>query len=59
MTIFILTFLFMLAVIAIMAVGVVFGRASIKGSCGGSKGGSCLCIRKCAKKRRLEMAEKF
>lgn len=48
----------MIAVIAAMAIGVVFGRGSIKGSCGGASGGNCLCIKKCEKRRRLEMAEK-
>ena len=58
MTIFLLTFVLMVVVIAVMAVGVVFGRDSIKGSCGGAGGGNCICIKKCAKRRRLEMAEK-
>lgn len=62
MTIFILTFVLMIAVVAVMAVGVMFGRGGIKGSCGGVNGGSCVCIKKhikkCAKKRHLEMAEK-
>jgi hypothetical protein len=33
---FIVTFAFMLLVIVIMAVGVIFGRNAIKGSCGGA-----------------------
>ncbi len=57
MTLFIMTFVLMIGVVAAMAVGVIFGRDSIKGSCGGAKNGSCVCIRKCAKKRRLEITE--
>lgn len=58
MTLFLFTLGFMLVVIALMAIGVIFGRNSIKGSCGGVGGGNCVCIKKCAKKRRMEMAEK-
>ncbi len=57
MTLFIATLVLMICVVAAMAVGVIFGRDSIKGSCGGAKSGSCLCIRKCAKKRKLEITE--
>ncbi len=53
MTLFFLTLLLMLIVVAVMAVGVAFGRDSIKGSCGGMNNGNCVCIRKCAKKRQL------
>lgn len=49
---FLATFLFMLIVIAIMAVGVVFGRKAIKGSCGGT--GNCVCEEKCDKRKKLE-----
>jgi uncharacterized protein len=58
MAIFLLTFVLMAVVIAAMAVGVIFGRGSIKGSCGGPNGGNCICIKKCEQRRRLEMAEK-
>mgnify|MGYP000456934625 FL=1 len=45
MTTFIAAFVLLLLVVAGMAVGVLFGRSSIKGSCGGLNqvglGGSC------------------
>lgn len=53
MTLFILTLILMLVVVAVMAIGVAFGRESIKGSCGGVNNGTCVCLRKCAKKRQL------
>ena len=49
---FLATFIFMLAVIAVMAVGVMFGRHAIKGSCGGT--GNCVCTEKCDKRKKLE-----
>lgn len=52
MTYFLVTFVFMLIVIAIMAVGVIFGRHAIKGSCGGT--GNCICKEKCDKRIKLE-----
>ncbi|MSP28080.1 MAG: (Na+)-NQR maturation NqrM [Methylococcales bacterium] len=57
---FIVTFVVMLAVIAIMAVGVIFGRRAIKGSCGGGMDkAACVCTAKCdkSKKRDAEAAE--
>ena len=41
MTTAILAFLFMLLLVAGMAVGVLFGRKPISGSCGGLNGGGC------------------
>lgn len=45
MTTFIAAFVLLLIVVAAMAIGVMFGRSSIKGSCGGLNqiglGGSC------------------
>ncbi|WP_341325418.1 (Na+)-NQR maturation NqrM [Methylotuvimicrobium sp. KM2] len=54
MTYFLVTFAFMLIVIAIMAVGVIFGRKAIKGSCGGANKGDCVCIKKCDKRKKME-----
>jgi hypothetical protein len=49
---FLATFLVMLVVIAVMAVGVIFGRNAIKGSCGGT--GNCICSTKCDKRKKLD-----
>ncbi len=59
MSLFLTTFLIIAIVIALMAVGVMFGRGAIKGSCGGvNNGGACICTQKCEKRRKLEaMAE--
>ena len=48
---FVVTFLVMFGVIAAMAVGVMRGRAPIKGSCGGIGGGQCACKDPCAKRQ--------
>ena len=57
MTLFLTTFLIIAVVIARMAVGVMFGRGAIKGSCGGvNNGGECICTKKCEKRRKLEEA---
>lgn len=52
MTYFLATFAVMLVVIIIMAVGVMFGRNAIKGSCGGT--GNCVCSTKCDKRKKFE-----
>lgn len=49
---FLITFLAMVVVILLMAVGVIFGRNAIKGSCGGT--GNCVCTEKCDKRKKLE-----
>ena len=50
-----MTFALMLVVIAIMAVGVIFGRRAIKGSCGGGKSeAECICVEKCDKRKKME-----
>ncbi|MEQ1621181.1 MAG: (Na+)-NQR maturation NqrM [Methylococcales bacterium] len=54
MTIFLVTFAFMLIVITIMAVGVIFGRRAIKGSCGGVNNKECVCVEKCDKRKQFE-----
>lgn len=55
MTYFLVTFVLMLVVIAIMAVGVIFGRRAIKGSCGGGMSkAECVCIEKCDKRKKLD-----
>jgi len=51
---FLVTFAFMLIIIAIMAVGVIFGRKAIKGSCGGANNGECVCIEKCDKRKKRD-----
>lgn len=59
MTLFFITFAIIAVVIALMAIGVMFGRDAIKGTCGGvNNGGECLCTQKCEKRRKMEaMAE--
>jgi len=59
MVYFLATFGFMLIVVVIMAIGVIFGRRAIKGSCGGTGNGECVCVEKCdkRKKRDAEAAE--
>lgn len=54
MTLILITFSIMLAVFALMAVGVMFGRRAIKGSCGGLNTGQCVCVEKCDKRKKLE-----
>ena len=45
----------MLIVIAIMAIGVIFGRRAIKGSCGGGMSkAECVCLEKCDKRKKME-----
>lgn len=51
---FLVTFAFMLIVVIIMAIGVIFGRNAIKGSCGGSNKGNCVCVTKCDKRKKME-----
>jgi len=57
MTLFLITFAFIAAVIAIMAVGVIFGRHAIKGSCGGPGAADCVCTEKCDKRKKLDAAQ--
>ena len=51
---FLVTFAFMLFVVVIMAVGVIFGRRAIKGSCGGAGNGECVCVEKCDKRKKKD-----
>lgn len=57
MTIFLITFAVMITVFVLMAVGVIFGREAIKGSCGGANGGDCICTKKCEKRLKVEARE--
>jgi hypothetical protein len=57
MTIFLITFAVMALVFLMMAVGVIFGREAIKGSCGGANGANCICTKKCEKRLRAEALE--
>lgn len=55
MALFLTTFVIIAVVVTLMAVGVIFGRSAIKGSCGGvNNGGACICTQKCEKRRKLE-----
>lgn len=57
MALFLTTFAIMGVIVLLMAVGVLFGRNAIKGSCGGLGGGDCPCSTKCEKRLRLESLE--
>jgi hypothetical protein len=57
MTLFLITFAMIAAVVFIMAIGVMFGRRAIQGSCGGAGGADCVCVEKCDKRRKLEAAQ--
>jgi uncharacterized protein len=60
MTYFLITFVVMLIVIAIMAIGVIFGRRAIKGSCGGGMNkAECVCVEKCDKRKKMEAEAHF
>jgi uncharacterized protein len=54
MNILLVTFAVMLIFIALMAIGVMFGRRAIKGSCGGLNTGNCACVTKCEKRKKME-----
>jgi len=54
MTYFLVTFAIMLAVVILMAIGVMFGRRAIKGSCGGLNSSACVCVEKCDKRKKFE-----
>jgi hypothetical protein len=56
MTMFLITFGAMAIVFLLMAVGVIFGRQAIKGSCGGLNGSNCICTQKCEKRLKAEAA---
>lgn len=54
MNYFIATFAVMMSVVGMLAVGVIFGRRAIKGSCGGLNSSNCVCVEKCEKRKKLE-----
>lgn len=54
MTMILITFGVMLTVVALMSVGVMFGRKAIKGSCGGLNSSNCVCVEKCDKRKKIE-----
>jgi hypothetical protein len=56
MTTFFMSFAAIAVVIGLMAIGVMFGRNAIKGSCGGLNSGDCVCVQKCEKRRKIEAA---
>jgi hypothetical protein len=53
---FLITFAAMALVFLLMAVGVIFGRQAIKGTCGGLNQGNCICTQKCEKRLKAEAA---
>jgi uncharacterized protein len=53
MNYFLATFAVMLIFIGLLAIGVMFGRRAIKGSCGGLNA-NCVCTEKCDKRKKLE-----
>lgn len=57
MTLFLITFAVIAIVILMMAVGVMFGRHAIKGSCGGPGAADCVCTEKCDKRKQMEAAQ--
>lgn len=64
MALFIVTFSMMLLAVVGMAVGVIFGRSPIAGSCGGlnavNASGECqACSRPCSARRNAQLQEKF
>lgn len=54
MTYFLVTFALMVLIVLLMAIGVIFGRRAIKGSCGGVNNGECVCVEKCEKRKKTE-----
>jgi hypothetical protein len=54
MNYFLVTFAGMLIFIGLLAIGVIFGRRAIKGSCGGLNTNNCICVEKYDKRKKLE-----
>ena len=62
MTVFIITFIIFLCVVAMMAVGVIFSNIRVKGSCGGlgaidGAESSCSCKTPCEKRKQKMLAQ--
>ena len=55
---FLITFAVIALVFVLMAIGVIFGRAAIKGSCGGANGADCICTQKCEKRLKAEAIQR-
>ena len=60
-TLFLISFAIIGTVFLIMAIGVIFGRNPIKGSCGGHSSGECVCSQAeqqaCAERKKRMAAE--
>ena len=58
MILFLISFIVIAMVMFGMAIGLMFGRGSLKGSCGGLNGGNCFCVTPCEKKRDQQKVQK-
>jgi hypothetical protein len=51
---FLVSFVVIAVVVFIMAIGVIFGRRAMRGSCGGPGAADCVCVEKCDKRKKFE-----